>query len=220
MQYHAPQPDVQDTCEASPAWNDFSMEDWNRLVPFSTPKLPNHGTTASKLILTPTKSRGSICLPNSACSVDSAVRYWSGQTSAKPCRKRDLLQKAVGPASNFVFPTAGPQAQQRYVILSGEKNQQENYPASSKALVVKRPLPLASWQGRISSPSGQLRCHKPMAPSRRVRMTGVCCACLSWFNRKREDSKVRSVCLTFAHKAYDRLLMSCFAIFGTISKTL
>ena len=134
MQYHAPQPDVQDTCEASPAWNDFFMEDWNRLVPYLTPKLPNHGTTASKLILTPTKSTGSICLPNSACSVDSAVRYWSGQTSAKPCRKRDLLQKAVGPASNCVFPTTGPQAQQRYVIKSNTRNQKQQKKINRKII--------------------------------------------------------------------------------------
>ena len=111
---------------------------------------------------------GSICLPDSTCSVDSAARYWSGQTSAKPCRKRDLLRKAVGPVSNCVFPTAEPQ---RYGIKStknttrnNQKYQQENPPASSKALVVKRPLPLESSQGRISSPSGHLLCHSPMAP--------------------------------------------------------
>lgn len=57
MQYHAPQPDVQDTCEASPAWNDFSIEDWNRLVPYLTPKLQNHGTTASNSSLHPPNQR-------------------------------------------------------------------------------------------------------------------------------------------------------------------
>ena len=129
MQYHAPQPDVQDNREASPAkWNE-SISPWSIGIDLTLSRLQSCRNLCRIMAMTHQNSSlhqpnqsGSICLPDSTCSVDSAARYWSGQTSAKPCRKRDLLRKAVGPVSNCVFPTAEPQ---RYGIKSTKKHNQK-----------------------------------------------------------------------------------------------